>query len=423
MRKTKRNWTAAVCVLTAALSTTPVFAAKEKEGSTSKANTESISTDASAKDNGERTIIDHAGNEVTLPEEINRIVVTDTLPLPSVLSLYLDSAEKLVGISPVSMSAAKAGLLGELYPEILDADTSFFENSELNIESLLALEPDLVFYNAQNTELGESLTSAGLTAVAVSVTKWDYNAADTFDAWMDLLADIFPEEEEKAEAAKEYCEKVEDQIEEKTKDLTDDEKKNVFFLFNYSDTALVTSGKNFWGQYWCDAINAVNVGEEIEAERSNASVNMEQVYSWDPDIIFISNFTKAMPEDLVNMEQVYSWDPDIIFISNFTKAMPEDLYNNTIGDNDWSSVSAVKNEQVYKMPLGAYRSFTPGADTPMTLMWLAKTVYPDLFEDVDMTDEVQNYYDEVYGIELTDEQVAQMYTPSADAANGYGISK
>lgn len=82
-----------------------------KKRSTSKANTESISTDASAKDNGERTIIDHAGNEVTLPEEINRIVVTDTLPLPSVLSLYLDSAEKLVGISPVSMSAAKLDFL------------------------------------------------------------------------------------------------------------------------------------------------------------------------------------------------------------------------------------------------------------------------------------------------------------------------
>ena len=98
-----------------------------KEGSTSNANTESTSKEASTENDGERTIIDHAGNEVTLPEEINRIVVTDTLPLPSVLSLILDSAEKLVGISPVSMSAAKAGLLGELYPEILDADTSFFE--------------------------------------------------------------------------------------------------------------------------------------------------------------------------------------------------------------------------------------------------------------------------------------------------------
>ena len=390
MRKTHVNWVATALAISTMLPASPVFAAKEKEES-SAAET----TDESAESEL-RVITDHAGNEVTLPDEINRIVVTDTLPLPSVLSLYLDSAEKLVGISPVSMSAAKAGLLSELYPEILDADTSFFENSELNIESLLALEPDLVFYNAQNKELGESLASAGLTAVAVSVTQWDYNAADTFDAWMDLLADIFPEEKEKAEAAKEYGEKVEEEIQDKTDELKDEEKKNVFFLFNYSDTALVTSGKNFWGQYWCDAINAVNVGEEIEAERSNASVNMEQVYSWDPDIIFISNFTKAMPED---------------------------LYNNTIGDNDWSSVSAVKNEQVYKMPLGAYRSFTPGADTPMTLMWLAKTVYPDLFEDVDMTEEVENYYKEVYNIELTDEQVAQMYTPSADAANGYGSSK
>ncbi len=392
MRKTRRNCAAMLAIATV-LSATPVFAAKEKEESTSE---EKTTTETDTEESGERTIIDHAGNEVTLPEEIDRIVVTDTLPLPSVLSLYLDSAEKLVGISPVSMSAAKAGLLSELYPEILDADTSFFENSELNIESLLALEPDLVFYNAQNTELGESLTSAGLTAVAVSVTNWDYNAADTFDAWMDLLADIFPEEKEKAEAAKSYCEKVEETVQEKTGDLTDDEKKSVFFLFNYSDTTLVTSGKNFWGQYWCDAINAVNVGEEIEAERSNASVNMEQVYSWDPEIVFISNFTKAMPED---------------------------LYNNTIGDYDWSSVQAVKNEQVYKMPLGAYRTFTPGADTPMTLMWLAKTVYPDLFEDVDMTEEVETYYKEVYDIELTDDQVAQMYTPSADAANGYGNTK
>ena len=125
-----------------------------------------------------------------------------------------------------------------------------------------------------------------LTAVAVSVTKWGYNAADTFDAWMDLLADIFPEEKEKAEAAKEYGEKgKKKKFRIRQMRLKDEEKKNVFFLFNYSDTALVTSGKNFWGQYWCDAINAVNVGEEIEAERSNASVNMEQVYSWDPEII------------------------------------------------------------------------------------------------------------------------------------------
>ena len=49
MRKTKRNLTAAVLVFAATLSATPVFAAKEKEESTSKANTESISKEASAQ--------------------------------------------------------------------------------------------------------------------------------------------------------------------------------------------------------------------------------------------------------------------------------------------------------------------------------------------------------------------------------------
>ena len=157
---------------------------------------------------------------------------------------------------------------------------------------------------------------------------------------------------------------------------------------------MIASGPNFFGQFWCDASGAVNVAAQTEG-------NSVQI----------------------NMEQVYEWNPDIIVITNFTGTQPEDLYNNAIGNDDWSTVNAVKNKQVYKMPLGLYRSFTPGADTPMTLMWLAKTVYPDLFEDVDMTEEVENYYKEVYNIELTDDQVAQMYTPSADAANGYGSSK
>ena len=89
MRKTKRNLTAAVLVFAATLSATPVFAAKEKEESTSKANTESISKEASAKDDGERTIIDHAGNEVTLPEEINGMeeIQTEDAQMPMNMEL------------------------------------------------------------------------------------------------------------------------------------------------------------------------------------------------------------------------------------------------------------------------------------------------------------------------------------------------
>ncbi len=68
------------------------------------------------------------------------------------------------------------------------------------------------------------------------------------------------------------------------------------------------------------------------------------------------------------------------------------------------------------MPLGMYRSYTCGVDTPVTLLWMAKTVYPELFEDVDITEEAKTYYSEVFGITLTDEQVARIFAPAAEAS-------
>ena len=60
------------------------------------------------------TVTDHLGNAVEVPVEINRIAVCDILPLPSVLAVFFDSAEKIVGMADTSMSAAANSLLGQL---------------------------------------------------------------------------------------------------------------------------------------------------------------------------------------------------------------------------------------------------------------------------------------------------------------------
>ena len=109
------------------------------------------------------TITDHNGDTVTLPKEIERIVVCDILPLPSVLAVFFDSAEKIVGMSDTSMSAAKNSLLSELYPEILNAETGFINGSQVNVEEVMALKPDVVFYNASSKQLGDQLKMQDLT--------------------------------------------------------------------------------------------------------------------------------------------------------------------------------------------------------------------------------------------------------------------
>ena len=338
------------------------------------------------------TITDHADREVEVPAEINRIVVADIYPMASVLTVFLGSAKKLVGIDPVCMSAAESGLLGELFPEILDADTSFMNGADLNVESLLALEPDVVFCSAGNSELISTLENAQIPAVGISPSKWDYDILETYDQWTALLSQMFPENSNKSEEISAYSKEVYEQVQEMVKDIPQEEKKKVLFLFQYDDQQMVTSGKHFFGQFWCDAVGALNAAEEIEVDNSNA---------------------------VINMEQVYQWNPDVIIITNFTPTQPEDLYHNAVGGDDWSTVKAVQDKQVYKMPLGTYRSYTPSADTPVTLYWMAKTVYPDLFPDLDITKEVKDYYQDLYQVSLTDDQIERMYNPSSAAAENF----
>lgn len=336
------------------------------------------------------TIIDHAGNEVTLPENPERIVVCDILPMPSVLAVFFDSAEKIVGMSSTSMSAAENSLLSELYPEILDAETGFIDGTEVNTEELLKLEPDVVFYSASSPALGEKLTDAGFNAVAISVNKWEYNCIETLENWISLISEIFPDND-KTEVVSQYSSEAYELVQSRVKDIPDSERERAFFLFKYSETEMMTSGCNFFGQWWFDSVGAINVAEDITQENQVA----------------------------VNMEQVYTWNPDKILMTNFTTAFPEDLYNNTIGNYNWTGIKAVENKEVYKMPLGMYRSYTPGADTPVTLLWMAKTIYPELFEDIDITEYTIDYYKAVFDITLTEEQAESIFAPASSAAEGF----
>lgn len=334
------------------------------------------------------TVRDEAGDLVAVPRQIQRIVVIGALPLPAVLTVCFNAADKIVGMPKASMIAAKNGLLGELYPDILKADTGFDENGVMNIAKVQQLKPDVVFYNADHTQQKADLLAAGLIPVGISSSNWHYDAIKTLDEQVSLLAKLFPENN-KAKIVNDYSLKAYELVQKRVEAVADQREK-IFFLFRYDAKTLATSGAMFFGQYWSDAIGAINVGHMLEHDNATT----------------------------VTMAQINRWNPAKILITNFTAAEPADLYHNTIGDYDWRHVAAIENHEVYKMPLGVYRSYTPGIDTPLTLLWLAKTVYPDLFKDIDMTVETKNYYQKVFQITLTDSQVQKMFNPTA-AASAY----
>jgi iron complex transport system substrate-binding protein len=336
-----------------------------------------------------RVVIDSVGREVSLPDEINRVVISSIWPLPSVYCLFEGSAKKLVGIHPASMSAAKNSLLARVAPDILNASTSFTRGNDINMEELLKLKPDVVFYapagDGETDPEYEQLKAAGIPGVAFSTYTWDFDCVKTFENWVKLLGEVLQRRDEAAGIA-DYGHTVYEDIQNVFAANPGMKRPKVLILFEYKDGFITTSGSHFFGQYWIEASGGVNVAQDLT----------------------------GMPE--INMEQIYAWNPDIIFITNFSPALPEDLLENKIEGHDWSGVKAVKDGKIYKFPLGMYRWFPPSSDTPLALKWLTQKTHPDLFADMDIEDEVRKYYERFYNVKLTDDDVYKIFNPAREAS-------
>ncbi len=330
------------------------------------------------------TVTDMNGRDVQVPTEIDSVVLT-ALPLPSIYALTGAPIENLKGVHPGSTSAIENSIMAAMYPELVGIADNFIEGTDINVEELLKLDPDVVIYWAEYENQYEALTSVGIPAVGVKGAEGG-DVIATLSTWLDIMGQIFGTTGN-TEGVIEYANTVKADVEEQLKDVADEDKPRVMYLYNHSKEQISVCGSNFYGGYWIESAGGINVGAELDSFAD------------------------------VNMEQVYEWDPDIIILTTFTDTMPEDLYNNTIEGQDWSNVSAVKNGKVYKEPLGVYRWLPPSGDAPLMFKWMAQTLHPEIF-DYDMIQEIKDYYAQFYDYEVTDEQAQGILDAQPEAAKG-----
>lgn len=335
-----------------------------------------------------RVIVDQVGNEVELPQEINRIVIASAWPLASVYCLFDGSVEKLVGVDPAIISAAENSLLVKVAPEIVNVSSSFSQNGVINAEELLKLDPDVVLYATGVPEDYEICQQAGIPAVGFSLSVKDFNAVETINSWVELLGEVLNEDLGNEEFIQ-YGQEMERLVADRLKEISEKDKPTNIFIHGYDASTVNVPGTKSWGDYWITASGGINAGA--------------QAGSGTPT---------------VGAEQIYEWNPDRIFIDNFNDALPEDIYENTLANFDWSTVSAVKEKQVIKTPLGMYRWYVTCSDSALMLLWMAKQNHPDLFKDIDMNQTVKDFYEKFYQVSLTDEEVEYIFTPKREAAGG-----
>lgn len=304
-----------------------------------------------------RTVVDMSGHSVEVPEKVNSYI---SLWVGSVtITLMLDHGENMVGCSETAAS----------YPMFDRAckntrDITYFTNDAITLEGILETGAEVVFYRGKdNADLAEKLIKAGVAAIDV-----EFNTYDEMMEAIDIMADVLNTNYARETASK-YRKYANEMIEKaQTIGNTVQDKKSIIVIRDTSN--LRAYGVNRFAGRWatlCGGDYALKEGDP------NGYVNLTS-------------------------EQLLEYDPEIIVF-----VIPGEA-KKFIADSKWSSLTAVKNGHVYENPSAIGTWSNHGSECVLQFGWAMEKLYPE-YSDFDLVQEVKDFYNEFYAMELADSEI------------------
>ncbi|WP_019124998.1 ABC transporter substrate-binding protein [Peptoniphilus grossensis] len=358
---------------------------KKEDSEEKNAGTNNVSSEekvATKDEAGSHIVTDHAGHEVEVPNKIEKIVI-DQVPILSTYMAYNEGkAPYIVGYAGSLKQVISETVLKDMAPELLDATNTVQGQSDINVEEIMKLKPDVIFYNAKNQDRYEKLSKTGVPCIGFATMGADTPAdpINRYGEWLKLLEDVFGEKGKMDNFLAAGDDIVKD-VEERIAKVPDEKRPSGMILWKYQEGTPIVAGKGTFGDFWLKRLKVKNVAEEA---KGYAKVNVEQIYSWNPDVFYLDG-------------------PGLLNIKT------EDVYNNSVEGFDFSNLKSVMDKRVYNSKLGMWNWLTPNPDAPLVLAWLASETYPDAFKDYDLKKVIKDYYQKWYNYELTDEQIEDMF--------------
>ncbi len=296
-------------------------------------------------------VVDQLGREVCVAKA-ERIV--SLWPEATRVLFALGVGDKVVGLDSHSRTDP---ILTRAFPWIANITDVGSVSGTFDLEKIAKLKPDVIFMNTDNRELAERI-QASLNVPVVCVR---FNPPGTREWSFDIISIIgrVVGREERARQLRAFLEEKLSEITRITSAISDSEKPRVYQAFAYD---LLTT------------------------------------YAWHGHIeygggINVAYNPNAPPWYSVSLEQVVSWNPDIIILHGFGKFNPEDLYNNP----NWQLIKAVREHRVYKLTMG-WVGWDPAGIVINTIQ-CAKIFHPDKFKNLDVESEANEIFKFVYGVE------------------------
>ncbi len=334
---------------------------------------------ASGGTSEKRILQDIKGNEVAVPADLKRIAVVP-LPWASVVDALDGGSTRMAAIHPGAMSAYRGHFLSTKDSHFGTLDTQLIgQDFSVHVEGMLEKGIEAAILWQYQDEAAANLRQVGIAPVMIN----NANVEELQKSF--LIVGRLLGKEARAEKVIDFYQKTYEEIKGRGGEVAKAAKPKVLFL--RTQKLRLQGNDNFMRE----AI-AMAGGDNPTADGTLRN-NQEQN---------------------ISMEDILRIDPDIILLSNFDPFVPDDLYENRLPGQDWSTVKAVRERRVYKVPMGIYRWDAPGVETPLMMRWLARLFQPEIFSDIQIRQDTKAFMKDFMGYELSDADLAQIF---ADEAN------
>lgn len=320
------------------------------------------------------TITDCVGREVEIPKKVER--VASVFATSGHIVTILGRGDSIVAISN---GLTRDILLHEICPSVKNA-LVVKGGGHFNIEELIKANPDVVFFSTD--VIKDPATEKKIKQLGIPYLIVEYKNLEEQKYAVEMIGKVLGEED-KAKKYNQYYDDLVAMVRERVKDIPEKDRVRVYHAIN---EVARTDSPNTLPADWTKVAGAKNVSiEEEHAEGLEDS------------------FKLVNTKFFVSFEQICLWNPDVI-IANGNGI---DLYLKT--KEQFKEIKAVLNDKVYLLPNGVSRWGHPySIETPLAILWTAKTIYPDKFQDIDMVKETKIFYKEFFNYDLTDEKAKQI---------------
>ncbi len=307
-----------------------------------------------------RQVTDMARRPVALPARIERIVTLGSLPVVNSFVFAMGEGARIVnGLADFARPHWKYQTV--FAPQMAGQPTLQQPSREPNLEAVLLARPDVVL--TMHRDSVDRLAALGIPVIYLA-----WREPEDVKACMTLLGQVFG----KPEVAERYVKFFDAslaRVRDGLRGLSTEQRPRVLYL--QPDTL---SQPRLIAEWWIPAAGGVSVTDDGRKTETR-TFSFEQVLLWNPDVMFLSS-----PEALQQVRQ----------------------------DRAYAALKAARNGQLYVVPVGAHTWSNRTSEQPLTVLWAAKTLHPDRFVSLNMSDETRQFYREFFGANLSPAQVAEI---------------